>query len=216
MSILDTEIAMIKAEKEYPESLSRYSTFWARFWAISFDSTAIIPFYYLGLALAILLAKDEGKKYYSLFGPCLVYIYYIAMHGICGKTFGKMLFNIKLFSNNGQKVRWSQSIIRESIPLALTIAACVFFSNGKGATSHENPVKLTFENTDDKGQLFFISIYILWEIIVFISMLLNDKRRSIQDKLAGTVVIKSDNVRITRVIFAFAMGYFQNLVGKML
>jgi uncharacterized RDD family membrane protein YckC len=195
-------------EKEQYESLSKYSTFWARFWAISFDSSAIIPITYIGLLIAQVAMGDQGRKYYNTFSPCLIYIYYIVMHGICGRTFGKRLFGIKLYTISEKKIGWRNSIAREILPLLITLFACIVIGPTTTGNGNDPATRVSLKEIVESTNGIVMIIYIIWEITVFISMAVNEKRRSIQDKIAGTIVIKKEDIKIYRVLLAIIIGAF--------
>lgn len=159
--------------------MDKYSTFWLRFAALLID----------GVVLSILSALIQyllgtGASMNDL----LPYIYTILMVGRYGQTVGKMAMKIKVVDHiTEESVGYTQSFKREAIPFFLSV---IFILLAKFLKANDSIY--------DLEPLEFIVLFIpsgmqlIWMILEIVTMLNDSKGRALHDKIAGTVVIKSE------------------------
>ncbi len=125
---------------------------------------------------------DEVIGSNSIFVMMLPYLYMIVATGKYGQTIGKKLINIKVvdFKSEGS-VSMAQSFKRESVPTMLLLVSWFFTFLFKGSNS------AWFINL---SALPFV-LYIGWCIAEMTSMKIDPRGRTINDKLAGTIVINT-------------------------
>jgi uncharacterized RDD family membrane protein YckC len=92
-----------------------YANIWKRVFAWFIDF--ILWFGLLGYFIAVLTHQTtpngyslKGLSAFFLFG--ISFLYYFLTEAIWGATLGKMLFKIKVVSEQGQKISYKQSLIR--------------------------------------------------------------------------------------------------------
>lgn len=158
----------------------RYSTFWPRFWAPSIDSIILWPVSNL-LPFLIFKVFPSAFNAASILVTLLYYAYSIYFHGTRGGTIGKLKCKIKVVSaKNEQKIGLKKALIRDAIPLLLSLALYVYI------------LFLEPGEFEDSQYLSIVPvIYGLWFLAEIITMLTNKKRRALHDFLAGTVVVRS-------------------------
>lgn len=173
------------------ESSKRYRTVWQRILAFIIDSFVIwgverLTNYLLisDISLIVIL----GKFIYS-FVP---FIYSIGMHGKYGQTLGKMAFDIKVIDvHEKRNITFKQAFIRDSIPLVLVVILLIY-------SLIINQLGVNFVS----GFAIFIPMlilhyaYLIWTILEIVTMIFDEKSRSINDSIAKTVVIRTNkNIR---------------------
>ncbi len=135
-----------------------------------------------------LLMLQQVKNNEFLFWFTSIYsiapvFYYVYCHYKYGATLGKQLLNIKVVDfRTEEKISFKQAIYRDS----LWIISLIFF------------VVLTITaniydtNINHGINLFLTNFETMWLLLELLTMLTNKKRRSIQDYIANTVVIKTN------------------------
>ena len=119
--ILDKEY--LKEDKTEPviNDNVRYAGFWMRFWAYLID--AIVIFSISGLFTSVLSLADSFSSF-TLFGiwtakaiivGIIYYSYFLIMTKTTGQTLGKMIFNLKVVSENREKISWLDLFFREVV-----------------------------------------------------------------------------------------------------
>ena len=172
----------------------KFETSFGRLFAAIFDIAlygllfALLD-YLLGLKNVARLQFDSAVA--ATFG---IYIYKIIMHAAFGKTLGKMLFGIVLLNNNETHVALSRAILREIISLSLIfIIGIIAGPILKYQPNYDNQLD-KFLNSGNTSEILIVLsmsiMYSIWEISVFISMLISPMRISVQDGLSKTLVIK--------------------------
>lgn len=166
----------------------RYRTFWRRFWAQLIDGLVfLVPA--MILLLALRPAFDDTGRLNAWIQEILQYaflLYSILMHARYGQTVGKFVVGVKVVDvNERQDLSFRQAVLRDAVPLLLTVVATLFF--------------FTFGTRYDADGLTGISAILanvvglitgLWGLTELVTMLFNQKRRAVHDFIAGTVVIR--------------------------
>ena len=129
---------------------------------------------------------------WSLIHIFLYDVYAIYMHGRFGRTIGKRTMDLRVVSEHGGPIQWSQAIRRNAVSLGLGFIAVlvnlVAMSSGIDVTKHIGKFALAY-------------ISGIWLLADTICVLATTKRQALHDLLAGTVVIRLDtreeeNVRL--------------------
>ena len=169
--------------------MKRFDTFWERSLAIAIDSSILIfvlqfskffpfpAFSFNSILLEIVISN-------------IPYLYAVLMLGKYGQTIGKMIMKVKVVDNATENaLTYSQSFMREVVPIFLVntsiILNVILFND------------IDFENFKI-STLGYILIFIpsgmlfIWSILEIVTMLFDDKKRALHDKIAETVVIRTD------------------------
>ena len=169
--------------------MKRFDTFWKRFWAIVID----------GFILNTVLQTLEffSFSFFSTSGILLdlvlsnlPYLYAVLMLGKYGQTIGKMIMKVKVVDNATEdNLSYSQSFMREIVPMVLVTTSIILnfilFSD------------VDFENfrVSTLGYILILfpsGMLVIWSILEIVTMLFDDKNRALHDKIADTVVIRTD------------------------
>lgn len=112
-------------------------------------------------------------------------------HGFYGKTIGKRLVGIKVFSLNEKTlIGYKNAFIRESFWFFTTIVCVIYVAISTSNTETFNEeIRATYYN-DIVGLTSSI-----WLILELITMAFNKKRRAFHDLLAGSVVVDFNELR---------------------
>lgn len=165
--------------------LNPYSTFWPRLFALIVDAAVLWPVVRtLPRFLNYVLGFSEAESLVLFSGAALVIpLYSLILHGVFGATVGKFVTKI-LLARTQKKVRcdFKQAFLRDSVPLVLSLIWLVWVH---GVQTEPIP----FPTVAD---LMIPLIYLAWYLIELLTMPSNSKRRSVQDLMAGTVVIRYD------------------------
>lgn len=167
--------------------ISKYSTFWPRFWAAFVDGIIFMIILYVE-SLIFGFEYDQQDKFLQAFNGIQLGIYAILMHGLCGgQTFGKMALGVKVLNNSDElSIDLKQALRRESVNLFINILS-VFF------------ILVVASSIESTGTLSAFVIYsiatfgvlaMVWAISEFVTMLFNDKRRALHDFIGKTVVVR--------------------------
>lgn len=158
---------------------ARYQTFWGRFWAGWLDGFAFAPVTSL-FALGQLHASPAVHIVCSSLQTCAWLAYSVWMLGSRGQTVGKWLCRVKVLDVGEGPLGWRQAILRDSVPVAVNLAALPFLVARAGAdpAGAAGPAAI------------FASILSLWFLLEIVTMLANDKRRAVHDFIARSVVVR--------------------------
>jgi uncharacterized RDD family membrane protein YckC len=170
-----------------------YRTFWPRFWAESVDALVLWPLT-LGSAIAASGgASNEVAVIASGVVSAATFIYTAVMHGRYGQTVGKMAVRVKVLdARTGNPISWRQAFIRESIPLAMTLALLAFLVAGPSADVLAVDVAADSLPAFSLGEWLLLTLPMLWFVAEVVTMLTNAKRRALHDFIAGTVVVRTN------------------------
>jgi len=155
--------------------MKKYQTFVQRLAASILDAIVFLPInFFLPLVFNI---NTEGSVSWSLFSNGLFLFYSIYAHASYGYTLGKKWMNIKVVRNDNEAelIGFSNAFKRDSIAILFLLLE----------------IMLIAKHMDDTatGSIIVLLTSFGWLIAELITMLLNPKRRSVHDFLAGSVVI---------------------------
>ena len=164
--------------------MERFKTASPRFFALIIDGLVFVLFIYFESFFLI----PEMPVPIVFTGLIIHYFcahfYNIYLHAVYGQTLGKMALKIKVLDVSESPVSFRQAILRESPGIMFSI---IFLGS-------EMYQVLTAGITDDFRYSFFdqmvLGVLLLWVIAEVVVMLGNEKRRSIHDLIAGTVVVR--------------------------
>jgi uncharacterized RDD family membrane protein YckC len=163
--------------------MNKYNTISKRIGAAIIDGIIFLPFSLVDTLL------DN-----NLFLLALVNVLYliswstytILLHCTYGQTLGKKVMGIKLYGIDENKILSpKKAFFRESIWIAGQSIILIFFVIKllKSSKTDEN----IFERYSDNAAL----LTIIWTAIELITMLFNSKKRSAQDFIANSVILKT-------------------------
>jgi uncharacterized RDD family membrane protein YckC len=155
--------------------MEKYQTFWQRFAASLLDGIIFLPIF---LIIPSIFNIDTVHSVpWLLFINFISFFYSIYAHSYYGYTLGKKWMNIKVVSNDDESklIGLSNSIMRDSIGIAFFLIELI----------------LVISNTIESrmGDFIIFLATFGWLFAELITMLLNPKKRSVHDFLAGSVVI---------------------------
>ena len=164
----------------------KYSTFWPRVGAVVCDGI-VFAFVLFMECLLLGIEYSMQDKFLQACNAVQVAVYTIIMHGCYGQTLGKMLLDIKVVNCTDETdIGIWQALRRESVTLVLNVfwALILLFVAVVMALDGFVPDHISYI------VLGFTAIATCWFIAELLTMLLNKKRRSLQDFIGKTVVIR--------------------------
>ncbi|MBI3610201.1 MAG: RDD family protein [Nitrospirae bacterium] len=185
-----------KIEKSYSdealrvsvEASLRYKTFWPRLGAAFLDGAALAPFVWFDQVLWNFTSSAIILFLWTLiyqFYQSLSIAYSVGFLYLFGQTPGKMAMGVLVLDNKDRKLTLRQAILRNIVSVILApIYLLLVFSNllvGQLANRGLG---------DPRFLMWFFGGMVVWEVLEFITMLFNSKRRAIHDFIAGTVVVR--------------------------
>ena len=98
----------------------RYAGFWMRFWAYIVD--LIVVFSLTGLIVKPFTMIDSFREatlwlwsVSGLLGGVIFFAYFLFMTKWRGQTLGKMIFGLRVIRKDGERLSWSDTLIREVV-----------------------------------------------------------------------------------------------------
>lgn len=179
-------LAEQRLQQEVLAGSLKYSTFWPRVGAVFCDGIIFTIVLYVE-CLLFGIEFSQTDKFLQACNAVQVSIYTLLMHGFYGQTLGKMLLDIKVVNAADEAdIGLWQALRRESVTLLLNsvwallvlFVAVVMYLDGF-VPDHINYLVLGFT-----------ALVTLWFVAELLTMLLNNKRRSLQDFIGKTVVIR--------------------------
>lgn len=169
--------------------MHRYDTFWARFWAINIDGFIIN----IVLQVFKIFPTSESSLIAFLLTMLAVnipYLYAVLMLGKYGQTIGKMVMKVKVVDKTTEdRLSYFQSFMREAVPIFLVntvlLLNYILFSD----------IDVKTFNLSVLGYVLLylpLGMVVIWSVLEIVTMLFDEKNRALHDKIADTVVIKSD------------------------
>src|SRR5687767_4447174 len=171
---------------------TRYNTFWRRFGALLIDG---LMFQALNIAIP---ETDRGSSLglvalVSAIGLIPI-IYSTAMHARFGQTVGKMAAGVMVLDlSETRGPTWKQSLQRDSLSYGFAAAAFVLTAMTISMTTEGDRLAVIVFGF---GLMFALLAWSLGEIL---STLINSRRRSFHDLIAGTVVVKLNQLGVSEV-----------------
>jgi uncharacterized RDD family membrane protein YckC len=150
--------------------------------------------------LILLIVQKIPKNYwiiYELIVPLYYFIYNITIPQYFGGTLGKILLKIKILKTNYQKIGFKESFLRYLFDLLwylyISIVNIVIVINTPDELYNEFKTFSEWVNYSNSNEpkitiilLIAINIWIFSEYFV---LLLNKRKRGLQDYLAGTIIV---------------------------
>lgn len=180
--------------------MMKYAGFWPRFSAGLVDLLVMIPLillFYWSLSNSHTTAVLFAVPVTLLFAAYNVYFV-----GRWGQTIGKMVLKIKVVSLSGGEAGMYRAFYRHSVDFTfsmittgLTLYALFSISSTEyNMLSLNDKIQRMSEFTLSWDKLFN-NLSCIWMISELIVLLMNEKRRSLHDFIAGTLVIHKENSR---------------------
>ncbi|GAA0810970.1 hypothetical protein GCM10009111_02750 [Colwellia asteriadis] len=168
--------------------VSKYSTFWPRFWAAFIDGILFAIILYVE-SLIFGFDYTQQDNFFQTFNAIQLGVYAVLMHGLCGgQTFGKMALGVKVLNHlDESEIGVKQALRRESVNLVLNTLSLILIV--VVASSIETTGTLSTFVTLSAAVLGVVAI--TWVISEFVTMLFNEKRRALHDFIGRTVVIRT-------------------------
>lgn len=178
-------------------SESIYAGFWIRVWAQILDTLFVLPVLFLTLYINGL---GKNMYFYTLLPNLLFILWYnVYLPQKNGGTPGKTMAGITIIRLDGNYIRWKEAALLYVVVFSLSILniimiSCnilkandsVFMSLGwlKKSQYLMSLSPIFFKLTSWFTNLWFVGEYVV--------LLINKRKRSISDFIAGTVVVKTD------------------------
>lgn len=169
--------------------MNKYNTFWPRFFALIIDGIVLSI-----LSKVLTITPQADSKVlsiaYSFLTTNIPYIYVVLMIGKYGQTLGKIAMSIKVVDNDTEdKIGYYQSFMREAVPIFQVNAAIIII-----ALLFTDIDLATFELSTLGYIILFLpsGMLMIWSILEIVTMLIDDKNRALHDKIADTVVVKTN------------------------
>lgn len=162
--------------------MNKYNTVGKRIGAAIIDAIVFLPFSFTDTL------ATSNKFYFFVLGFLYLFLwsaYTIMLHHFYGQTLGKKIMNIKLYNiDEVEHLTLKKAFFREGIWIVGQFIILLFFAIklSKGLQLNED----FFDNYNNSAAILTIS----WTIIELTTMLANSKKRSLQDFIANSVVIK--------------------------
>ena len=172
-----------------------YAGFWLRLLAFFLDG-------YFIKELNSFFESFDGYDRYSfvyttLVTTVLMVIYEVFVVKMFGGTPGKLILGLKIININGQDVGWKESFLRQFVFIAMRFIMIVVMIIIAFNTTDESFFSVAFEERtkfmlkQHPEMNWLVIIIFIWIFSELIVLLTNKRKRSIQDYMANTIVIKS-------------------------
>ena len=175
---------------------SIYSNFGARFGAVCLEGLFMIP-----LTVGVLYCNSQSltNYYYTFVVSQLVYlVYFIYLPVRYGATPGKRLLGMTILKIDGSAIGYRESFLKMLPMLIFALIGFLVQSYQISLADADTFSNLTWQKQSNYLRLlaplgFYLNIGLVYvfyfaNLIVFLT---NDRKRSISDHLAGTVVVYS-------------------------
>ena len=170
--------------------ITPYHTFWRRFWAGIVDGLVLSP---LGFVEGIVNPQSHGPQVilaWSIVQAGFVVSYSVLMHAKYGQTLGKMALSVIVLDNAEQRIPTLREAALRDIgeigPAVLSIGFLGAAILGGEATAAPY----------DMFQRWLVHAGGWWFLIEIVTMMTNSRRRALHDYIAGTVVMRKDDVPV--------------------
>ena len=163
--------------------MNKYNTFWRRVFAATFDSFIV---FLIGLINILIPFKSMFVEIlFLVFSHTLFFIYSIWMHWKYGQTIGKIIMDVVVVDvNDEKKITFKQALYRDIVYVIMELIAL--------GLNLMLIVNINLEGIIGSLDSVLGVLVFLWLILELITMLFNQKRRSLHDLIANTVVVKKE------------------------
>ena len=166
--------------------MTRYNTFWRRFWAGWVDALVFLP---LGLIDGWFLDPERPAALLLIWGALsfsAAWLYSVWMHARHGQTLGKMATRVKVLDVGEDRIpNLRQAFLRDIGTVVMNSVAFLFLAQLVVTGRYVEGAEI---NATPRMILGFAAM--AWFLLEVITMLTNEKRRALHDFIAGTVVVK--------------------------
>src|SRR4030095_964195 len=167
--------------------MTKYHTFWPRFWAGFVDGLVFLPISFLD---GYLSAPARGAFVLIVWGVVsysVYWLYSVLLHTRYGQTLGKMAAKVRVLDLSEERIpSLRQAFIRDIGYIVLNSLSLFWFLYLVVAGRYANQADIV---SGPGGLLAFASLG--WFLLEIITMLTNTKRRAFHDFIAGTVVVRN-------------------------
>lgn len=160
--------------------LTRYRTFWRRFFAAFVDGFVLLPLVVVAEAI-----RRSGAEDSLLLAGALTsgvgFLYSVLMHARFGQTVGKMVTGVKVLDLTESRIPTLRQAFRRDIGwIVLEVASLMVLADrlSEGLPGHGG----------SNDYLDWAST--VWFLLEIVTMLTNSKRRAFHDFIARTVVVR--------------------------
>ena len=166
--------------------MSRYSTFWQRFWAGFVDALVFLP-----LALLDGWMLDPARPAAVILAWALVsyssfWVYSVLMHARYGQTLGKKATGVRVLDVSEQNIpSLRQAFLRDIRNVVTSSLAYLYLVQVVLSGKYVRDAELSATPGMILG-----SAALVWFLLEVVTMLTNSKRRALHDFIARTVVVK--------------------------
>ena len=171
-----------------------YDTFWQRVYAAIIDHMVFLA---LAICIIWLDAQSNNAAYFQIISTGFAYwAYQIYCHGKYGKTIGKHFMDLRVVRTDGERIGWTQAVLRNAVDLALAIPltfASLLTLSAIADSDYYSMIWWKRTQYIQKHHPDWVSwlgwAALAWGICELIVTLSNTRRRAAHDFIAGTVVI---------------------------
>lgn len=178
--------------------VNKYGTFWRRFWAGLVDGIVFVPILFLNVWMADNATRMPVSVVcvWHVVSSLIWYGYSIWFHARCGQTLGKMVLGVRVMDvSESRPIGFKQALLRDGIPLVLTLALLprdiIQIVNGTSYLLHKNALP-------DAASMLLMFVDCGWAFLEGVTMLFNRKRRALHDFIAGSVVVRVQDLQKRR------------------
>lgn len=179
----------------------KYAGFFVRALSGIFDWAIFLLFLLINFMIVIIM-KRPPKNYFIFIQVITIlfkYIYNIFIPQKYSGTLGKLIFKIRILKLNNQKIGLKESFFRYLINFLWDLCISIITINIIINTSDElyndfNTFKEwnNYLSSSEPKYLIILTILInLWIFSEYFVLLLNKKKRGLQDYIAGTIVVNT-------------------------
>lgn len=167
--------------------MTKYQTFWPRFWAGFVDGLVFMPISWLD---GYLSSPERGSFIlivWAIISYTAYWLYSVLLHARYGQTLGKMAARVKVLDVSEERIpTLRQAFIRDIGYIALNTLSLVYLIYLVIAGRYVRDA----EPTTLPGQILLWAS-LGWFLLEIISMATNAKRRAFHDYIAKTVVVRN-------------------------
>ncbi|WP_300978577.1 RDD family protein [Flavobacterium sp.] len=176
---------------------SIYAGFWTRVWAQILDALFVLPIVFLTLYLNGL---GKNMYFYTLLPTLLFMLWYnVYLPQKNGGTPGKTMAGITIIRLDGNYISWKEAALLYVVVFSLSILNIIMISCNVLKANESVFMGLGWLKKSQYlmslSPIFFkLTSWLtnLWFVGEYLVLLINKRKRSISDFIAGTVVVKTD------------------------
>jgi uncharacterized RDD family membrane protein YckC len=179
---------------QHDSGVPRYSTFWQRVGAYLIDFLILCPLLPLDYFFGGLSRMYHAYAFVPM--ELLGVFFYIFLAVRYGGTPGKLMLGLRIANLDGSRVGWKAAALRYAPFWILEVAISVMTIMATLALTDEAYAALGYfersDAMDEQQPMIMIVTWLMfaWMFACFVTMVVNDKRRTLHDFIAGTVVLR--------------------------